>query len=201
MLNRRYAIIWTNADPIYWCIYAAQGGKWVNIEIAFGQLETKYFVAPNILLPLCNFLIAQNNWAQGVVRAWDHIIMELTVPGLVWKSDWIVRLSHIPQGVYTNSQFPFWYAISLAEYSQQTPHTLKIKEKHAVFIISLKFDLLTIFSSIFFMYNCLILDCSLTRVYIRLSLKHSYPTSFIMQVMIFFNFFSSNLRNRNKCGK
>ena len=24
--DRRQAIVWTNADPIHWCIYAAQGG-------------------------------------------------------------------------------------------------------------------------------------------------------------------------------
>ena len=24
--NRQQAIIWTNADPIHWCIYAAPGG-------------------------------------------------------------------------------------------------------------------------------------------------------------------------------
>ena len=30
--NRRQAIIWTNADPVHWRIYAALGGTWVNIS-------------------------------------------------------------------------------------------------------------------------------------------------------------------------
>ena len=28
--NRRQAIVWTNADQIHWCIYAALGRRWVN---------------------------------------------------------------------------------------------------------------------------------------------------------------------------
>ena len=30
--NRRQAIIWTNADTIYWRIYAGLGGKWVKLS-------------------------------------------------------------------------------------------------------------------------------------------------------------------------
>ena len=30
--NRRQAIIWTNADPIHWRIYAAPGGRSVNVS-------------------------------------------------------------------------------------------------------------------------------------------------------------------------
>ena len=30
MPNRQQAIIWTNADPIHWCIYVAQGGDELN---------------------------------------------------------------------------------------------------------------------------------------------------------------------------
>ena len=30
-LNRRQAIIWTNADPFHWRIYAALGGWWVKV--------------------------------------------------------------------------------------------------------------------------------------------------------------------------
>ena len=33
--NRRQAIIWTNADPIHWCIYAALGGDKFNSLIYY----------------------------------------------------------------------------------------------------------------------------------------------------------------------
>ena len=39
MLNRWQAIIWTNSDPIPWCLYAALGGRWV-------QAETKWPLFP-----------------------------------------------------------------------------------------------------------------------------------------------------------
>ena len=39
--NRRQAIIWSNADPIHWRIYAALGGRWVNeIAVISGYLNT-----------------------------------------------------------------------------------------------------------------------------------------------------------------
>ena len=34
--NRRQAIIWTNADPIHWRIYAAQGGDELTVSVSVG---------------------------------------------------------------------------------------------------------------------------------------------------------------------
>ena len=37
--NRRQAIIWTNADPIHWRIYAALGGDELTEAVAESSLE------------------------------------------------------------------------------------------------------------------------------------------------------------------
>ena len=47
MLNRQQAIIWTNADPLHWCIYAARGGDELNCEFyeyCLCQLPQWHFV-------------------------------------------------------------------------------------------------------------------------------------------------------------
>ena len=32
-LNRQEGSIWTNADPIHWCIYIALGGDELNMDV------------------------------------------------------------------------------------------------------------------------------------------------------------------------
>ena len=38
-LNRRQAIIWTNADPVHWYIHAAIGGDELTMHESFNILE------------------------------------------------------------------------------------------------------------------------------------------------------------------
>ena len=41
--NRRQAIIWTNADPIHWRIYAALGRDGLTLELT-GRLLTEFLI-------------------------------------------------------------------------------------------------------------------------------------------------------------
>ena len=40
VMARRQAITWTNDDPVQWRIYAALGGRWVNLVQTNGSHET-----------------------------------------------------------------------------------------------------------------------------------------------------------------
>ena len=40
VMARRQAITWTNDDPVQWRIYAALGGRWVNLVQTKGSHET-----------------------------------------------------------------------------------------------------------------------------------------------------------------
>ena len=50
--NRRQAIIWTNADPIHWRIYAAPGGRWVKSYMHIYKPVIDYMLSVHIS-PLC----------------------------------------------------------------------------------------------------------------------------------------------------
>ena len=63
-LNRRHVIIWTNADPIHWRIYATLGVRWVN----FIKLRLKSWYCSNAI---CMFYILQyifviNNHVESI---------------------------------------------------------------------------------------------------------------------------------------
>ena len=55
--NLRQAIIWTNADPIHWCIYAALGGDeltrldWFNSVVLLASLK---FLKDSLLGEIAN---------------------------------------------------------------------------------------------------------------------------------------------------
>ena len=93
MPNRRQAIIWTNADLVHWCIYAAPGGGeltqprqfWINfLEMFFAFwsiwkiVETNYVWLIHIITTSLRELNAKPLNAKGSSWSFQHTLNHFT---------------------------------------------------------------------------------------------------------------------------
>ena len=95
MLNRRRAIIWTNADPIHWRTYVALGGYELIIRLDQGRFQ--YIVIDKCIWPfmcvvnvqihffhslpaggLATYILHLFVWHIPVYQCFDHILVQVT---------------------------------------------------------------------------------------------------------------------------
>ena len=95
-LNRRQAIIWTNADPFHWRIYAALGGWWVKVGWGWWF---KLIKQPCRHCQM-NFSLINIPWRFTVRQCHDTLLL-MAMPLYNWQSWsgslWCVNGHLIPQ--------------------------------------------------------------------------------------------------------